>query len=254
MIRKEKMGISWLEFEIFQGLPLQHAYFLRHGGISSPPYGFNFSLFQGDNSANVKAHLSLVKDIISSKEIARSSLIHENTVEIVNRATEEDELTADGLVTKKVGLTLLTTFADCQCTLLYDPKKHVIANLHAGWRGNVSNIYGAAVTKLQEAYGCEPTDILAGVGPSLGPQHAQFINYSSELPESFMKFRCGDCHFDLWGVARNQLEEAGLLPEHIEVAGICTYAEKDDFFSYRREKLCGRHAGVITLRNRGNIF
>ncbi|MFA6915984.1 MAG: peptidoglycan editing factor PgeF [Parachlamydiales bacterium] len=247
MIHKTKNGISWLEFKILQGYPLDHAYFLKHGGVSPVPYGLNFSEKNGDDLLHVERHLVLIKEIIQAKGVVRSALVHGNTVAVVQDAGVPYALEADGLITAVGDLMLMTTFADCQCTLLYDPKNHVAANVHAGWRGNVCNIYREAVTKLKDAFGTKPSDIIAGVGPSLGPNHAQFLNYRTEMPAAFLKYMRGECHFDLWEIAREQLEEEGVLPGNIEIAGICTYTEKEDFFSYRREKITGRHAGVIKL-------
>lgn len=249
MIRREHNGVVWLEFAIFQGFPLEHAYFLKEGGVSQPPYAsLNFSYYTGDQRETVDRNFSIVMKMFPETELALSGLVHGKKVAVVDGKCSPREVEADGLVTDKRGLMLMTTFADCQCALIYDPKHHAVANIHSGWKGNVSNIYGEAVAVMKEVYGSNPKDLRVGIGPSLGPIHAEFKNYASELPEAFLKYRLKECHFNFWKIARDQFEEVGVLSQHIEIAEMCTFQEKDLFFSYRREKITGRHAGVIVLR------
>ena len=139
--------------------------------------------------------------------------------------------------------------ADCQAAIFYDPVHHALANVHSGWRGNVKNIYQTTILKMASVFGTKPQDLLVGISPSLGPQHAEFKNYKVEFPEHFWSFQVCPEYFDLWAIARHQLEEAGVLPYHIEIAGICTYANKEDCYSYRRDKVTGRHATLAMLRD-----
>ena len=137
--------------------------------------------------------------------------------------------------------------ADCQAAIFYDPVHKALANVHCGWRGNVKNIYRVAVQKMKFTFGTNPKDLLVGISPSLGPDHSEFIHYQTEWPEEFWRFQVRPNYLDLWAIARDQLEQCGLLPHHIEVAGICTFANPQDFFSHRRDKITGRHATVAML-------
>ena len=128
---------------------------------------------------------------------------------------------------------------------MYDPQQKVIANLHAGWRGNVQNMYHLAVETLRKTYDCKPANLMVGVSPSLGPCCAEFVHFTAEFPPSFIDFQVRPCYFDLWELARAQWLKAGILPHHIQIAGVCTACNTDDFFSYRKEKITGRNGTVI---------
>jgi YfiH family protein len=142
-------------------------------------------------------------------------------------------------------LTILV--ADCQPVMLFDPVRSVIANIHSGWRGSIINIIGRTVAEMQKRFGCLPADIHAGIGPSLGPCCAEFVNYREEIPESLWSYRVSNHHFDFWAMSRDQLLQAGLLPGRIEIGGLCTRCRRDLFFSYRAARRTGRMAAIIGM-------
>jgi polyphenol oxidase len=102
---------------------------------------------------------------------------------------------------------------------------------------------------MEAAYGTRPADLIAGIGPSLGPCCAQFIHYRQEFPESFWKYQIRPDYLDLWQLSRDQLTAAGVLEDHIQIAGVCTSCRTDLFFSYRKEKTTGRFATIIALKD-----
>ena len=165
----------------------------------------------------------------------------------VNALTDAEMSIADGISTNVPGISLGITQADCQAAIFYDPVKHAFANVHCGWRGNVQDIFGKTVEYMRGHYGSNPKDLLVCVSPSLGPESSEFVNYRKELPESFLEFQFKPTYFDLWEISRWQLKNAGVLPHHIEIAGIDTFAD-DDYFSYRRDKACGRQATICCLQ------
>jgi purine-nucleoside/S-methyl-5'-thioadenosine phosphorylase / adenosine deaminase len=142
---------------------------------------------------------------------------------------------------------LMIKQADCQAVLLYDPEHQGIANVHCGWRGNVNGVIGEAVRSMKKTYGSRPSRLLAGISPSLGPCCAEFIHYRDEIPAHYWSFQVKPTYFDLWQISRNQLLEAGLTEEHIEVAGVCTACHTENFYSYRKEGNTGRFGTVIAL-------
>ncbi len=151
-------------------------------------------------------------------------------------------------MTEKRGVGLGVRHADCQAAIFYDPKKHVIAGVHAGWRGNVKNIYKKTIQQMKRTYGTNPKDLIVCISPSLGPSNAEFTNYKTELPESFWRFKEQECHFNLWEIASGQLIELGVPEDQIEIASICTFDHENDFFSFRRERKTGRNltlCGII---------
>lgn len=184
---------------------------------------------------------------ITSTKFIHGKGCHGKNVQVVDAGSKPDIPDCDGLVTKTPGLTLLMTFADCQIAFIYDPIHHVIANIHSGWRGSVQNIYGEAVDKMKSAFGSKPEDLLVCISPSLGPDEAEFMHYRRELPEEFWHFQPRPTYFDFWSISEAQLQAAGVLPHHIEVARLSTYSNPHDFFSYRRDKVTGRHAACLSL-------
>jgi YfiH family protein len=149
---------------------------------------------------------------------------------------------ADALTTDAPGVALMTVAADCAPILLVDPARQVIAVVHAGWRGMVAGVAQAAVARLVAWYGCRPADLLACIGPSIGPccyavgpevARAAEARYGPAvlLPGPAP----GNPRFDLWAAARAALLASGLAPDRIELAGECTRCRNDLYFSHRAE-------------------
>lgn len=145
------------------------------------------------------------------------------------------------------GLGLLITHADCQAAIFYDPVHRALANVHSGWRSSVQNIYLETIHKMRERYGSRPEDLRVGISPSLGPEAAEFRDFKTLFPEPFWSFQTKAEYFNFWEISRWQLISAGVLPHHIEIAGICTYSTPKDWFSYRREPCSGRHGTIAAL-------
>lgn len=245
MILKKLGSIEWLEFEIFSNCPhLSSKIYLKKGGVSQGPRAqLNMGFHCGDDPDAVKTN----RQLAGIGNYVGGLHVHGVTVTEVTNTKLREMPDCDALMTQTPNIGLITTHADCQTALFYDPIEHVIANVHCGWRGNVQNIYGNTIEAMKNRYGCKPENLLVGVGPSLGPDHAQFIHYKTELPEPFWDFQTKDGYFDLWEIARMQLLQAGVKAGHIEIAEMCTFANDRDFFSYRRDKICGRHATTIEL-------
>lgn len=149
----------------------------------------------------------------------------------------------DALVTDVPGFCLCISTADCVPVLLYDSYRKVIAAVHAGWRGTVEYILKNALRVMREDYQTKMKDVVACIGPSISPQSFEvgeevwrtFEAAGFDMPRiSFKSRETGKWHIDLWEANRMQLEEAGIPVSHIELAGICTYINKERFFSARR--------------------
>lgn len=226
---------------------LVHGSFTRKGGISLPPFdSLNVGLSVGDDLSAVQHNRAAILKALQLSKMEILSQVHGKRIICVD---EESEREGDGLVTAKPGTCLVIQHADCQAVLFYDPIRQVIAAAHAGWKGNVQNIYGEMVELLRRRYGTCPADLLVYISPSLGPTAAEFKNYKQEFPEEFWEFNVGNAYFDLWEIAKMQLKKSGVLEHHIEIAKICTYQDRPRWFSYRRDKVCGRNATVIGLVN-----
>lgn len=234
---------------------LIRASFDRHQGVSEAPFAsLNCSFGVGDHVRKVAANRDLIKRHLRIDHLVSARQVHGDAVHRLEGTMEEDREIdgVDALVTDRRGVGLMIQHADCQAVLLHDPARPAIAAVHCGWRGSVIGILGKTIRMMCSSYGSRPGDITAAIGPSLGPCCAEFIHHRQELPAGFLAFQEKDNHFNFWEISRTQLMEAGLEPEHIGIAAICT-ACSEDFFSYRRAKrrsdgVTGRNGTVIALR------
>jgi polyphenol oxidase len=153
----------------------------------------------------------------------------------------------DAIITDIPGKILMIQTADCQPILLFDPNQKVVAAVHSGWRGSLQNIIGKTIMSMVQHFHCNPEEIIAGIGPSLGPCCCEFIHYKEEIPRSFWKYQKNEYHFDFWELSQDQLRETGVRTGNVHISGLCTKCRNDLFFSYRRQKITGRFAGVIGL-------
>jgi len=201
----------------------------------------------GDDEGAIKRNRLLVSMCMDNGELVFTRQMHDEDVIVVS-GSKSSPFIGDALVSELENRLLAVKIADCQSVLMYDPVRNVVANVHSGWRGSIKNIIGGTIEVMKERFGCTPSDIFAGISPSLGPCCAEFINYNSELPEHFWKYRDNENHFDFWKISKDQLCGAGVMPENIYSSGICTKCNTDLFFSYRGEKTTGRFASVIGMK------
>ena len=241
--------LSFLQLATFPSSVFVHGVTRRFGGVSEAPYdSLNVSFGVGDDEVRVRQNRERIKAALALSCLVSSRQVHEDQVLIVDRKPEKD-FEADGydaLITDQPGVGLMIQQADCQAVLLADSRQKAVGVCHVGWRGSVANIIGKTITAMERYFGVDSNDLLAGVSPSLGPCCAEFVNFRQELPETFRSFQPTPEHFDFWSISRMQLRKAGVPPENISVAEICTVCDHD-FFSYRRQRNTGRFASVIGI-------
>jgi YfiH family protein len=245
--------VPYLQFpEMWRHDQLVHAVFTRQGGVSKAPYDtLNASYMTGDKPECVSSNLQIIKEAIGANELVFMNQMHGKEILALRGERFEalgDPVDADAMITDQPQVALMVKQADCQAVLLFDPIKDVVANVHCGWRGNVHNILGSVVGRMNSEFGCRSADLLAAIGPSLGPCCAEFVNYEQEFPEGFRRFMVREGYFDLWEISRWQLLGAGVAEDHIEVANICSRCRTDMFYSYRAEGITGRFATVAMLK------
>lgn len=168
---------------------------------------------------------------------------HTNCVTEVDEIPECELKETDALVTNKKGICICVQTADCVPILLFEPEKQVIAAVHAGWRGTVKKIAAETVQKMTGTYKCNPSKIVAAIGPSISPsvyevgsEVTEAILRSIPHPESVIHLKkTGKHHVDLWTANREVLIEAGLSSGNIEIAGECSFNGNNRFFSARKE-------------------
>jgi hypothetical protein len=252
-----KNGILSFRFSKFSNYSeISHDIFTRKNGCSDGPFqSLNVGVSVGDDSCHVQVNRHLIAQLCGGGDLVFLKQVHGRDVVVVEAPDNshdgiemEEGLAGDALITNVPGLNLVIQVADCQAVMMADPIRKVVANVHSGWRGSLQNIIGATITRMQAQFGSVAGDIIAGIGPSLGPCCAEFVNYRSEIPEAFWKYGDARNHFNFWSVSYDQLCGAGVPKENISLAHICTKCNADLFFSYRQARPTGRVAAVIGLR------
>lgn len=164
---------------------------------------------------------------------------------------------ADALVTDDPAYAVAVRVADCAPVLIADGRRGVVAVVHAGWRGTMAGAAVAGVRGLIELFGSSPADLVAAIGPCLGPCCGEV---GEEVVSAFRGAGHGEEAIDrwfvrqagarpslnLWRANRDQLEAAGVPPAHVHVAELCTRTHAEVFHSYRAAgRAAGRMYGVI---------
>lgn len=164
---------------------------------------------------------------------------------------------ADAIISSDPSAAAVVRVADCAPILMVDTQRRTVAAVHAGWRSTMQRIAAATVAEMHRQFGTDPADVIAAVGPSLGECCGEM---GEEVVQAFRDAGHGEAHigawftrergkrphFNLWKANRDQLEDAGVPPGAIHIAGLCTRTYKDVFHSYRAAgPNAGRMAAVI---------
>jgi YfiH family protein len=202
----------------------------------------------------------------TSDDLLRVTQVHGRTVRVVDRTANRGiavglKPDADALVATTPGMVASVQVADCVPLLLADARSGAVAAVHAGWRGTLAGIAAATVEAMTRESGTPPTDLVAAIGPSIGPccyevgvdvwdAFAGSGSSAAELQRWFVR-EGQSLRLDLWSVNRDQLTGAGVLPDRIHVCGLCTKSRADVFDSYRAHGPgAGRMAAVIRVADR----
>ena len=257
----------------FAGLEgLVHGFSTRGGGVSrcyrpglpEDDGDLNLGFTKYDDRAHVRANrLRFLESLGASGFRGFGLLVQQHTpdVHVIRSAadaaadfTEPAVLTGDGLITDVPGVLLTVQAADCVPVLVFDPVRRAVGAFHAGWRGTCAGIVGVGVKAMVAEYGSDPADMMAAVGPGIGPASyvvgeavreafAAGYAYAAALFDEAMRL-------DLWEANRRQLVDAGLLPAKIDVIGEDTATQTERFFSHRAEHgFTGRMMGAIGMRS-----
>ncbi|MEA3345074.1 MAG: peptidoglycan editing factor PgeF [Chloroflexota bacterium] len=242
-----------------RGGALIQGVFTRQGGVSREPWGsLNVGHTVGDDTRAVEVNHHR---ICQALDIPREAITTAHQVHgaRVGRVGAEDQGTTlsstDGLITDVPDVALMLRFADCVPLLFFDPHRPAVGLAHAGWRGTLAGIARKVVRAMAIAFNSQPEELIAGIGPSIGPCCYQIgwdlaDRVQAQFPQwpDLIHWRCSDRpYLDLWRANQRQLEEAGV--RSIALAQRCTACRVDEFFSHRAEGgRTGRFAVVIGLR------
>lgn len=249
-----------LTFSQFENLgresKIQHVITQRAGNNGSE---FSLSLSSLPDKSIIETNRTMLCAAlkIDSRKLFLPSQIHgTRAVEVTSATSRKDLLETDALMTSEPGICIGVMSADCVPVLIFDKRNRAVAAIHAGWRGTVKRIVGKTLQRMSEVFGTRGEDVIAGIGPSAGPQvyevGAEVIeNFSRSLGDHgdlLTPTRPGHALLDLWAANRLQLLEFGVDETAIETSGICTITNNDKFFSARKGDK-GRFAAVIMIRS-----
>ena len=252
-----------LESLLLASVPgIRHAFFTRAGGVSSGIYaGLNGGLGSKDEPEHVQENRRRMAAVLEVP-VEKLLTLHQVHSPDVIVATEPWPTMVrpkgDAMVTKVPGIALGVTAADCGPVLMVDPKARVIGAAHAGWKGALAGVVESTIDAM-EGQGASRDDIIVGLGPMLRQRNyevgLEFVARFEEADADNARFfssasRQGHAMFDLPGYIHARLQRAGVLM--VDDIDLCTYADEDSFFSYRRsthrkEDDYGRHVHAIVL-------
>lgn len=239
---------------------INHCFTTKCGGFSrGTVQGLNLGFRVGDDIDAVIKNYKLIADDMdfSFEHITAGRQTHSVNIRVI---TEEDAgkgvsrdsefMDIDGLVTNIRQLPLVVYYADCVPILMADKAAGVVAAVHSGWRGTVSEIAGNAIKIMTEQLGAKAENIVAAIGPSIGQCCFETgAEVACEFDED-LRLECGNGKFmvDLWSANERILLKYGLKQENIEILKICTVCNSDMLYSYRANKeATGRMGAFISL-------
>lgn len=248
-------SLVYLTFPILEETgEVKHLFSTRLGGVSEGIYSsMNLSYTRGDRKEAVDENYRRIAAALgcSVEDMVCSDQTHTTNLRIVGRADggkgitrEKDYHDVDGLLTDEPGVYLATFFADCVPLYFVDTKRKAIALAHSGWRGTVARMGRCVVEKMREAYGTDPADLLAAVGPSICQE---CYEVSEDVAEAFtaefhkpgqereilLPKGGGKYQLDLWRANEIVLTEAGIPGENIQITDLCTCHNDRYLFSHR---------------------
>ncbi|HXG38674.1 MAG TPA: peptidoglycan editing factor PgeF [Bacteroidota bacterium] len=221
----------------------------RRGGTDGQEFFMNMSYHVGDRAERVDANRRAFFEAlgIQDERLAYPKQCHSARILAVNQGGTYES--CDGLVTAEKHLWLAVSVADCVPLILVDTRQHIVAALHAGWRGTVGRIAERGVDLMRTRFGTRPSDLKAYIGPSAGVCcYTVGEEVFSQFSEGVLVQRNGSVHLDLKKENKRQLLGRGVPEEHIEVSPHCTICTPDLFHSYRRDReRSGRMMAAIAL-------
>ncbi len=229
------------------------------GGSSSSHYGsLNLAYHVGDKKINVDSNRKLILQCLGlgrSRNIYSAKQVHGDSIIVVDEklsGRSSGTIEADCLVTSMPSTPLMVMGADCNLILVADTSKRIVAAVHAGWKGTLAGILKKTISFLKEKYTARPRDLSIYFGPSIRKccyridtdmldkftaKYGNWDFYYREAEEIFL---------DLVKLNKLQLKDSGVTEKKIFDCGKCTFCSPD-FFSYRRNRITGRQAGIAAI-------
>lgn len=259
----------FLFFPALREQNIRHGFSSRIGGVSSGCYAtMNLGFHRGDSDENVIENYRRICTSIGivPEDLVFTDQVHKTKVRTAHSCDKgkgynkiRDYSEIDGHITREENLPLLAFSADCVPLFFADPSVRAVGLSHSGWKGTAHKIGPVTVRRMEEEFGCCPGNIIAVVGPSIGPEcyevgsevYEEFErSFSSDLIEHIFTpgNSDGKSFLNLWEANRLTLLEAGLKEENIIISGVCTACHPELLFSHRKYgRMRGSMAAFITL-------
>jgi polyphenol oxidase len=225
------------------------AFTLRTGGVSAPPYdSLNVGARVGDAAGCVAENRRRVCEQLSLPAMP-SWLEQVHGTHVTELVGREPPAPADAVITRRPGTVCAVQVADCMPVLFAARGARVVGVAHAGWRGLAAGVLEATVARL----GVPPAELIAWLGPAISAPHfevgsevrAAFLDQDPGAAGAFAANARGRWQCDLAALARRRLATLGITA--VSGGAWCTYADRERFFSFRRDGRCGRMAALIWL-------
>lgn len=248
-----KNGVEYYGSSIIEGTgAARHFFSTRRGGISKGAYNsLNLGLYTSDDEDNIIENYRriMVESNMNVKNITYLHQVHGDKFYLVEYVNYRQISGCDGdaIITSEKGIPIGVMTADCIPVILLDPKKGWAAAVHAGWKGTSLGIASKVVDYMKVELGCNEGDIIAAVGPGIGPCCFE-VGDEVASKFSFVSEKNGRKYVDLWRENETQLRNSGISCENMDISQVCTQCNNDKLFSFRGEKgNTGRMGAFIEL-------
>ena len=257
--------VANLEYLISEHITVPHAFTTRLGGVSTGSLGsLNIAMHRGDDPENVRQNYRILGAALGFEE-ADLVLTHQTHSDIVRIVQKSDHMgldhhlyqQCDALITNDPGTALVVFTADCTPILLHDPITGAVGAVHAGWRGTAAALAAKTVQAMADAFGAQPENIRAAIGPNIG---ACCFQTDADVPEAmvaafgpeaeeFIRRAEDKFYVNLKEINALCLRRAGV--QNIDIAAECTMCSHDRFWSHRITKGDRGSQGAIIICKEG---
>ena len=251
-----------LEYLTAEGITVPHCFTTRYGGVSEGYFAsMNIAIKEGETEEHVEKNLSILASAVGF-DPAKLVLTRQTHTDIVRRVTAADHRglfhrdypECDGLITNDPGVTLMIFTADCTPILFHDPVTGAVGACHAGWKGTAQDIGGKTVAAMVEAYGCDPGNIRAAIGPNIaqccfetdGDVPEAMVQTFGREAEAFIRKQNEKYYVNLKEINALSLRRRGV--RHVEISESCTMCEHHRVWSHRYTRGLRGSQGALIRR------
>jgi polyphenol oxidase len=259
-------GLRYYASPLLERLDVPHAFSTRAGGVSPPPFdslnlGIAGDAAVRDSADNLEENYRRLRAAVGCAEHGRCWVTQVHGADVCDihpGCAFDNGARADALVSGDPARVLSVKYADCVPLLLASSDGRAVAAVHAGWRGLIAGVIGAAVSRLARSTGAPASSFVAAIGPCIGfdafevgPEVLAAFEQRMGPAAPTRAGRADKGHVDLRRAALIELQCAGLSLDRIDTTDRCTFAHPQEFFSHRRDgNATGRMAAIIAPAGR----